>query len=79
MSADHLVAVSDSGIAAMSKAGVCATLLPGTSFSSERPTRRPENSWRRGARGALDGLQPGVLLYDQPPPISSPSGFPAWG
>jgi len=32
VSADHLMAVSDSGIEAMAKAGVCATLLPGTSF-----------------------------------------------
>jgi imidazolonepropionase len=32
VSADHLMAVSDSGIEAMSRAGVCATLLPGTSF-----------------------------------------------
>lgn len=32
VSADHLMAVSDSGIAAMARAGVCATLLPGTSF-----------------------------------------------
>lgn len=32
VSADHLMAVSDDGIEAMAKAGVCATLLPGTSF-----------------------------------------------
>jgi imidazolonepropionase len=31
-SADHLMAVSDAGIEAMARAGVCATLLPGTSF-----------------------------------------------
>jgi imidazolonepropionase len=36
VSADHLMAVSDSGIEAMSKAGVCATLLPGTSFFLRR-------------------------------------------
>jgi len=32
VSADHLMAVSDAGIEAMARAGVCATLLPGTSF-----------------------------------------------
>ncbi len=32
VSADHLMAVSDAGIEAMAKAGVCAILLPGTSF-----------------------------------------------
>ena len=32
VSADHLMAASDDGIAAMAGAGVCATLLPGTSF-----------------------------------------------
>ncbi|MEN8149526.1 MAG: imidazolonepropionase [Planctomycetota bacterium] len=32
ISADHLIRVSDAGIAAMAEAGVVATLLPGTSF-----------------------------------------------
>lgn len=32
VSADHLMAASESGIEAMARAGVCATLLPGTSF-----------------------------------------------
>ena len=32
VSADHLMAASDKGIEAMARAGVCATLLPGTSF-----------------------------------------------
>ncbi len=32
VSADHLMAASPAGIEAMAKAGVCATLLPGTSF-----------------------------------------------
>jgi imidazolonepropionase len=32
VSADHLMAASDDGIAAMAAAGVCATFLPGTSF-----------------------------------------------
>lgn len=32
VSADHLMAASDAGIEAMARAGVCATLLPGTSF-----------------------------------------------
>jgi imidazolonepropionase len=37
VSADHLMAASDEGISAMAKAGVCATLLPGTSFYLRKP------------------------------------------
>jgi imidazolonepropionase len=43
VSADHLMAASDEGIAAMAEAGVCATLLPGTSFYLRKtyaPARR---------------------------------------
>jgi imidazolonepropionase len=43
VSADHLMAASDEGIAAMAGAGVCATLLPGTSFYLRKayaPARR---------------------------------------
>ena len=42
-SADHLMAASDQGIEAMARAGVCATLLPGTSFYLRKayaPARR---------------------------------------
>ncbi len=43
VSADHLMAASDEGIAAMADAGVCATLLPATSFYLRKayaPARR---------------------------------------
>ncbi|MFH2035814.1 MAG: imidazolonepropionase [Candidatus Zixiibacteriota bacterium] len=33
ISADHIVYISDAGIAAMAKSGTCAVLLPGTCFS----------------------------------------------
>jgi len=37
VSADHLLRASDKGIADMAKAGVVATLLPGTAFSLKEP------------------------------------------
>jgi imidazolonepropionase len=37
VSADHLMAASDAGIESMARAGVCATLLPGTSFYLRKP------------------------------------------
>jgi imidazolonepropionase len=37
VSADHLLAASPEGMAAMAKAGVCATLLPGTAFYLRKP------------------------------------------
>ncbi len=43
VSADHLMAASDAGISAMTAAGVCATLLPATSFYLRKayaPARR---------------------------------------
>jgi len=43
VSADHLMAASDEGIAAMAESGVCATLLPSTSFYLRKtyaPARR---------------------------------------
>jgi imidazolonepropionase len=40
VSADHLLQASDRGIAAMAKAGVVATLLPGTAFCLKAPYAR---------------------------------------
>jgi imidazolonepropionase len=40
VSADHLLAASPEGMAAMAKAGVCATLLPGTAFYLRKPYAR---------------------------------------
>jgi imidazolonepropionase len=37
LSADHLLQASDEGIRAMARAGVVATLLPGTAFSLKEP------------------------------------------
>lgn len=37
VSADHLLAASAVGMAAMARAGVCATLLPGTAFYLRKP------------------------------------------
>jgi imidazolonepropionase len=37
VSADHLLAASPEGMAAMAQAGVCATLLPGTAFYLRKP------------------------------------------
>ncbi len=41
LSADHLVYISDKGIAAMAKAGTAAVLLPGTSFSLKSKNYAP--------------------------------------
>ena len=40
LSADHLLQASDQGIRAMARAGVVATLLPGTAFSLKEPYAR---------------------------------------
>lgn len=40
VSADHLLAASPEGMAAMARAGVCATLLPGTAFYLRKPYAR---------------------------------------
>lgn len=40
LSADHLLAASDTGLAAMAKAGVIANLLPATAYSLRKPYAR---------------------------------------
>lgn len=53
ISADHLLKASDEGIAAMAKAGVVATLLPGTAFFLMAPYARARQMIEAGVPVAL--------------------------
>jgi imidazolonepropionase len=53
LSADHLLQASDEGIAAMARAGVVATLLPGTAFSLKEPYARAREMIGAGCAVAL--------------------------
>jgi imidazolonepropionase len=53
LSADHLLQASDNGIAAMARAGVVATLLPGTAFSLKEPYARARKMIAAGCAVAL--------------------------
>jgi imidazolonepropionase len=53
LSADHLLQASDKGIAAMARAGVVATLLPGTAFSLKEPYARAREMIAAGCAVAL--------------------------
>jgi len=54
ISADHLIFASDDGIARMAESGVCAVLLPGTSFSLRMPRHAPARKMiRQGVRVAI--------------------------
>jgi imidazolonepropionase len=53
VSADHLLQASDEGIDAMARAGVVATLLPGTAFSLKEPCARGRRMIDRGCAVAL--------------------------
>lgn len=54
VSADHLIFASDHGIARMAEAGVCAVLLPGTSFSLRMPRHAPARKMiQQGVRVAV--------------------------
>jgi imidazolonepropionase len=53
LSADHLLQASDKGIAAMARAGVVATLLPGTAFSLKEPYARARKMIAAGCAVAL--------------------------
>jgi imidazolonepropionase len=53
LSADHLLQASDEGIAAMARAGVVATLLPGTAFSLKEPYARAREMIDAGCAVAL--------------------------
>jgi imidazolonepropionase len=53
LSADHLLQASDAGLEAMARAGVVATLLPGTAFSLREPYARARQMIERGCAVAL--------------------------
>jgi imidazolonepropionase len=53
VSADHLLHASDEGIAGMARAGVVATLLPGTAFSLKEPYARARFMIDKGCAVAL--------------------------
>ncbi|MBA4393202.1 MAG: imidazolonepropionase [Desulfobacca sp.] len=53
VSADHLLYASDQGIEAMARAGVVATLLPGTAFSLKEPYARARYMIDQGCAVAL--------------------------
>ncbi len=53
VSADHLLQATDKGLDAMARAGVVATLLPGTAFSLKEPYARARDMIDRGCAVAL--------------------------
>ncbi len=54
VSADHLIFANEEGIARMAEAGVCAVLLPGTSFSLRMPRHAPARKMiQQGVRVAI--------------------------
>lgn len=65
VSADHLLAATDEGLAAMAKAGVVAVCLPGTSFYLQKTPAR--------ARHMLDEAGLAVAIASDYNPGSSPS------
>ncbi len=70
VSADHLLQASDKGIAEMAKAGVVATLLPGTAFSLKEPYARGRDMIDRGCAVALaTDLNPGSCFSESIPLI----------
>lgn len=70
VSADHLLQASDQGIDAMAKAGVIATLLPGTAFGLKEPYARGRNMIDRGCAVSLaTDLNPGSCFSESIPLI----------
>ena len=70
VSADHLLQASDQGIAALSAAGVVATLLPGTAFSLKEPYARGRFMIDQGCAVALaSDLNPGSCFTESMPLI----------
>lgn len=68
LSADHLLAVNDENIRKMSKAGVIATLLPGTAYSLKKPYA--------GARAMIRAGLPVALATDCNPGSSYTESMP---
>lgn len=70
VSADHLLQVSDRGIDAIARAGVIATLLPGTAFSLKAPYARARAMIERGCAVALaTDFNPGSCFTESMPLI----------
>ena len=68
VSADHLLQESDRGIAAIAKAGVVATLLPGTAFCLKAPYARGRYMIDKGCAVALaTDLNPGSCYSESIP------------
>lgn len=70
VSADHLLQASDRGIDAIARAGVIATLLPGTAFSLKAPCARARAMIERGCAVALaTDFNPGSCFTESMPLI----------
>jgi len=70
VSADHLLQASDKGIADMAKAGVVATLLPGTAFSLKEPYAKGRYIIDNGCAVALaTDFNPGSCFSESIPLI----------
>ncbi|MBW1720556.1 MAG: imidazolonepropionase [Deltaproteobacteria bacterium] len=68
VSADHLLQASDKGIQDMARAGVVATLLPGTAFSLKEPYARGREMIDKGCAVALaTDLNPGSCFTESVP------------
>ena len=68
LSADHLLAVSDAGIARLAAAGVVATLLPATAYSLRKPYARAREMLAQGVPLALaTDCNPGSCFCESMP------------
>lgn len=68
LSADHLLAASDAGIAQMAAAGVVATLLPATAYSLRKPYARAKDMLKNGVALALaTDCNPGSCFCESMP------------
>ena len=71
-SAEHLLAASDAGIAAMARAGVVAVLLPATAYSLRKPFARARTMIEEGVPVALaTDLNPGSCFCESMPFVFS--------
>ncbi len=68
LSADHLLAASDVGLARMAAAGIVATLLPATAYSLRKPYARAKDMLAHGVALALaTDCNPGSCLCESMP------------
>ncbi|MDR1730727.1 MAG: imidazolonepropionase [Synergistaceae bacterium] len=71
-SAEHLLAASDEGIAALARGGVVAVLLPATAYSLQKPFARARAMIERGVPVALaTDLNPGSCFCESMPFVFS--------